>query len=183
MASGPSVEATLRSAGVGFTTVDAGGYRLLGRLEPPMIPGRVVPLVPARVTADPAGDDPRAAADGRLETRWSTRVPQAPGQWLEVELATPVDLRGLELDLGAAALEYPRGLAVEVAREGAWTDAEATVHWIGPLVWTGTHVLRAGVERVVVSFPPTRVRALKLVQTGRDTFYPWSVAELRLLPP
>jgi hypothetical protein len=50
-------------------------------------------------------------------------------------------------------------------------------------VWTGTHVLRAGVERVLVSFPPTRARALRLIQTGRDTFYPWSVAELRLLPP
>jgi F5/8 type C domain len=183
MASGPLIEATLRSAGVGFTTIDAGGYRLLGRLEPPMTPGRVVSIGPARVTAEPAGDDPRAAVDGRMETRWSTRAPQAPGQWLEVELAMPVDLRGLELDLGAAVLEYPRGLAVKIARDGAWTDAEATVHWIGPLVWTGTHLLRAGVERVVVSFPPTRVRALRLVQTGRDTFYAWSVAELRLLAP
>ena len=59
----------------------------------------------------------------------------------------------------------------------------ATVRWLGPLVWTGTHVLRAGVERVVVSFPPTRARALQVVQTGRDALYPWTVAELRLLAP
>ena len=183
MASGPSIEAALRAAGVGFTAIEAGGYRLLGRLEPPTAPRDAVPIATATVTSAPAGDDPRAAVDGRTETRWSTRAPQAPGQWLEIELPTPRDVRGLELDLGAALLEYPRGLAVKIARDGAWADAEATVHWIGPLVWTGTHVLRAGVERVVVSFPPTRVRALRLVQTGRDAFYPWSVAELRLLAP
>jgi hypothetical protein len=54
---------------------------------------------------------------------------------------------------------------------------------VGPLVWTGTHVLRAGVERVVVIFPSTQVRALRVIQTGQDTFHPWSVAELRLLAP
>ena len=50
-------------------------------------------------------------------------------------------------------------------------------------MWTGTHVLRAGVERVVVMFPPVRVRAVRVVQTGREAFHPWSVAELRLLAP
>ena len=59
----------------------------------------------------------------------------------------------------------------------------ATVRWLGPLVWTGTHVLRVGVERVIVTFPPVRLGALRLVQTGRDAVYPWSVAELRLLTP
>jgi hypothetical protein len=181
--SGPTIEAALRSAGVGFTAVDAGGYRVLGRLEPAPRPERAAAAAPARVTAAPAGDDPRAAMDGRIETRWSTRVPQAPGQWLEVELSAPTDLAGIELDLGAAGLEYPRGLTVQTAGEGGWRDVAATVHWIGPLVWTGTHVLRAGVERVVVRFPPTRVRAVRVLQTGQDAFYPWSVAELRLLAP
>ena len=135
------------------------------------------------MTAEPAGDDPRAATDGRAETRWSTRAPQSPGQWLQLELDGPAELNGLELDLGGAAFEYPRGLAVQVARDAAWADIGATIRWVGPLVWTGTHVLRAGVERVVVSFPLTRVRALRVVQTGRDALHPWSVAEVRLLAP
>jgi F5/8 type C domain-containing protein len=181
--SGGAIEATLRFAGVGFTATEAGGYRLLGRLEPARLPGRLAQVTPVRVTAEPAGDDSRAAMDGRVETRWSTRTTQAPGQWLEVELATPTELSGLELDLGGAALEYPRGLSVRVALDGSWRDVEATIHWIGPLVWTGTHVLRAGVERVVVSFPPIRTRALRVAQTGHDAFYPWSVAELRLSAP
>ena len=181
--SGPSIEAALRSAGVAFTSADAGGYRLLGRLEPVVPPSRIAHAVPVRVTAEPAGDDSRAAVDGHAETRWSTRAPQTPGQWLEVELDAPTELGGLELDLGGAVLEYPRGLSVRIARDAGWVDMDATIRWLGPLVWTGTHVLRAGVERVVVSFPPTRVRALRLVQTGREAFYPWSVAELRLIAP
>ena len=132
---------------------------------------------------EPAGGNAYASRDGRLETRWSSRVPQAPGQWLQVDLDAPVELSGLELDLGGAVFEYPRRLEVQIAREAGWDGLGVAVRWAGPLVWTGTHVLRAGVERVVVSFPSTRVRALRIVQTGRDAFHPWSVAELRLLAP
>jgi hypothetical protein len=181
--SGPSIEAALRAAGVGFAAMDVGGYRLLGRLEPAVPPGRPARAAPIRVAAGPAGDDPRAAVDGRVSTRWSTRAPQAPGQWLEVEVDASIELGGLELDLGGATFEYPRGVAVRVAREAGWEDVGATIRWVGPLVWTGTHALRAGVERVVVSFPAMRVRALRVVQTGHDAFHPWSVAELRLLAP
>jgi hypothetical protein len=181
--SGPSIEGALRAAGVAFSAADAGGYRLLGPLEPPAPPRRTAGATPVRVTAAPAGDDPRAATDGRLETRWSSRVPQAPGQWLQVDLAAPAELNGVELDLGGSAFEYPRRLAVQFVRDAGWEDVEAAVHWVGPLVWTGTHVLRAGVERVVLAFPAARVRALRVVQTGQDGFHPWSVAELRLLAP
>jgi F5/8 type C domain len=181
--SGPSIEATLRAAGVGFTLTEAGGYRLLGRLEPIALRGRVIRREPARVTAEPAGGDPRVALDGRVETRWSTGHPQAPGQWLQVEFGAAVELTGLELDLGVATSEYPRSLTVRVIHDGGWEDVGATVRWVGPLVWTGTHVLRAGVERAVVSFPPTWTRVVRIVQTGRDAVLPWSVAELRLLAP
>lgn len=181
--SGPSIEAALRAAGVGFVTRDAGGYRLLGRLDAAAPPAHVASAVPVRVAAEPADDDPRDAVDGRVSTRWSTRVPQAPSQWLEVELDAPAELGGLELDLGGSTLEYPRDLAVRVPRDGGWEDLRITVRWVGPLVWTGTHVLRAGVERIIVTFPPTRVRTLRVVQTGREALHPWSVAELRLLAP
>jgi hypothetical protein len=181
--SGPSIEAALRAAGVGFAVADASGYRLLGPLEPPAPPRRPASATPSRLTAMPPGDDPRAAADGRLETRWSSRVPQGPGQWLQVDLDAPAELGGVELHLGGAAVEYPRRLAVQVLRDTGWEDVGAAVHWVGPLVWTGTHVLRAGVERVVATFPSTRVRALRVVQMGQDGFHPWSVAELRLLMP
>ena len=183
--SGPSIEAALRSSGVGFSAADVGGYRLLARLQPTAPSGQVARATIARVTAEPdAGPSAaHAATDGRVDTRWATRTPQTPGQWLQVELEAAAELGGLELDLGGAPLEYPRGVAVQVVREAGWEDVGVKLHWVGPLVWTGTHVLRAGVERVVVSFPRTRVRALRIVQTGRDAFHPWSVAELRLLAP
>jgi hypothetical protein len=173
----------LRDAGVAFTATEAGGYRLLGRLQAPPLAGRIAQAGSIRLTAMPVHGNPPAAMDGRAETRWSTGVPQAPGQWLTIELDAPIELAGLELELGGAAFEYPRGLAVRIDRGDGWADVAATVRWVGPLVWVGTHVLRAGVERVLVTFPAARVRGLRLVQTGSDAVYPWSVAELRLRPP
>jgi hypothetical protein len=74
--------------------------------------------------------------------------------------------------------------AVEVAREdGSWTRLAAEVVVDGPLVWAGTHVLRDGVERVLLRFAPIRTAAVRLVQTGEDPVYDWSVAELHLVGP
>jgi hypothetical protein len=44
-------------------------------------------------------------------------------------------------------------------------------------------VLRDGVERIALRFPPTRARAVRLVQTGEDPVFDWSVAELHLIGP
>jgi hypothetical protein len=122
--------------------------------------------------------------DGRPETRWSTGRPQQPGDWLQVDLPAPAALVGVDLDLGGFATDYPRGTAVEVAREdGTWVRVPAEPALLGPLVWAGTHVLRDGVERVALRFPPVRARAVRIVQTAGDPVFDWSVAELRLLGP
>src|SRR5262249_20187480 len=47
-ASDPSIEAVLRSAGVSFSVAEAGGYRLLGRLAPARLPGRLAQVQPVR---------------------------------------------------------------------------------------------------------------------------------------
>jgi hypothetical protein len=181
--SGPALEAVLRVAGLRFAAADVGGYRLLGPLSPAPRPRHAEGLPQARVTTAPVGDAPGAVMDGSVESRWSTRAPQTPGQWLQIDLDASADLGGFELDQGGALFEYPRGLAVQALREAGWEDVRTTVHRVGPLVWTGAHLLRAGVERVVVTFPATRTRALRVAQTGEDGHYPWSIAELRLLAP
>ena len=85
---------------------------------------------------------------------------------------------------GGFTTDYPRDLAVEVAREdGSWTRLAAEVVLDGPLVWAGTHVLRDGVERVALRFAPIRTGAVRLVQTSEDPVYDWSVAELHLVGP
>ncbi|MBI3454812.1 MAG: discoidin domain-containing protein [Candidatus Rokubacteria bacterium] len=128
--------------------------------------------------------DSHVLTDGRPDTRWTTSGPQEPGSWLQVSLGSPEWLSGVVLDLGPFSHDYPRGLALEVSSDGSgWRPVLASSTWIGPVRWVGTHVLKDGVDRVVLTFEPLRARKLRLRQTGRDPMFPWSVAELQLLRP
>jgi len=99
-------------------------------------------------------------------------------------LPAATTVAGVDLELGGFTTDYPRDLAVEVAREdGSWTRLAAEVVLDGPLVWAGTHVLRDGVERVALRFAPIRTGAVRLMQTSEDPVYDGSVAELHLVGP
>jgi F5/8 type C domain len=182
--SGETIAETLRRAGWRFADETLGGYRVLTEFTRPPLPGS--PLTPRgwRITGEPGTANPGLVVDGRLETRWWTQAPQRPGAQLQVDFPEPVALMGVDLDLGAFPADYPRGLAVEVSGEpGHWERLDTAPLLFGRLRWAGLHVLRDGVERVSVRFPPVRARGLRLVQTGSDPVFPWSVAELRLVGP
>jgi hypothetical protein len=182
--SAASIEAALARAGWTFAREDAGGYRLLTRFAPRPLGGARLSREGWQLTGSPGSGDARAAADGRLETRWTTGRAQRAGDWLRVDLPAPTAVVGVELDLGGFTTDYPRGTAVEVAGDdGAWVRLAAEPLLLGPLVWTGTHVLRDGVERVALRFPAVRTRAVRIVQTDGDPVFDWSVAELHLLGP
>jgi hypothetical protein len=182
--SAASIELTLARAGWSFSRGDAGGYRLLTRFTPRPLGGRRLPREGWRLSGSPGSGDARAAADGRAATRWTTGRPQQPGDWIRVDLPTPTAIAGVDLDLGAFTTDYPRGASVEAAGDdGSWVRLPAEPVLIGPLVWAGTHVLRDGVERVALRFPAVRARAIRIIQTGRDPAFDWSVGELHLLGP
>jgi len=103
---------------------------------------------------------------------------------LEVHLAESARLTGLTLDLGPFRFDYPRGLNLELSRDGTrWTAVAATPVLIGPLRWAGSHLLRDGVDRILFRFDPMEAQAVRLVQTGRDPLFSWSVARLQLFTP
>jgi hypothetical protein len=182
--SATSIEAVLARAGWSFSREDIGNYRLLTRFTRRPLGGSRLAREGWRLTGGPGSGSGSAALDGRLETRWSTGRPQRPGDWLQVDLPAPALVAGVDLELGGFTTDYPRGVAVEVTREdGSWTRLPAEVVLAGPLVWAGTHVLRDGVERVALRFPPVRTGAVRVVQTGEDPVFDWSVAELHLLGP
>jgi hypothetical protein len=101
-----------------------------------------------------------------------------------VDLPALATVAGVDLALGGFTTDYPRNLALEIAGEdGRWVRVAAEAVLDGPLVWAGTHVLRDSVERIGLRFEPIRTGAVRLVQTGEDPVYDWSVAELQLLGP
>ena len=130
--------------------------------------GRIARAAAARVTAEPAGGDPRAATDGRAETRWSTRAPQAAASGSRSSSRRPAELGGLELDLGGAALEYPRGLAVQVARDAGWADwTSPSAGWARSCGRAPTSCGRGSSESSCLSPDPGARPAHRPDRTGR----------------
>jgi hypothetical protein len=182
--SATAIETALGLGGLAFATEDAGGYRLLTHLARKPLAGARLAREGWRLAGSPGSGDPQPAVDGRPDTRWTTGRPQRPGDWLRVDLPAVTTLVGVDLELGTFSTDYPRGTFVEVRGEdGTWARVATELTLLGPLVWAGTHVLRDGVMRVALRFPPSRARAVRVVLTDGDPAFDWSVAELHLLGP
>lgn len=102
-------------------------------------------------------EPPALALDGSTETRWSSGVERAAGQWLALELGAVVELGALEL-VGNAA-DLPPSVALEL-------DGHETPATLEPM---------EGGVRVTFEATPASSARLELVSQGSSW---WSVAEL-----
>ena len=131
-------------------------------LTPAKVP---VPLLGALATAVPAGETPQAAVDADGSTRWSTAEAQAPGQYLQVDLARPTIFDRVAIDSGGNTGDYARGWSVQAS-----TDAIA---WRTLATGTGTGQLTN------VDVARTKARYLRITATAASPNW-WSIADLRL---
>jgi hypothetical protein len=101
------------------------------------------------------------AIDGDPETRWSSRIPQGPGMWFEIDLSQVRTVSGLALDNAASPNDYARGYAVTLSGDGVqWTEVARTHHNHGPLD---------------IEFSPHPARYIRVEQIGSDPVYWWSI--------
>jgi hypothetical protein len=122
----------------------------------------------------------RLAFDGRLDTRWDTDAVQSKGQWFELDLGRKAEVRGLTLRLGASPADYPRGLRVEISTDlQRWEKVYENDAVNVPLL----SLLKPGQAFVEVPFGPVEARAIRLVQTGRDKEFFWSIHEIEVWAP
>ena len=138
---------------------------------PPPVLGERLPVVAATASENEAlvGH----AADGVQGPRWTTG-PQAPGQWLQLDLGRIYPVGGVVL-WGSLGMEFPRRLRVATSRDGRRWD----LVWRGP---TEIHVLRGALRDprapLAISFASEPARYVRLRQTGRDAVFAWSVTEV-----
>jgi len=176
----PGFGATLAAGGLAFTPQAVGPLTLFAYASPIASMGPAVPIPSLRLTASRRPKAATLAADGRPETRWSTGRPQAPGDWLRIDLAEPRRLASVRL-WSASPTDWPRGLAVEGSRDGVtWRPLEARLRRERALRWGGIGALLAGdgVDAVDVTFEPAELTALRLTLTRGDPVFDWSVHEL-----
>ncbi len=101
------------------------------------------------------------AIDGRPETRWSSRLPQQPGMWFEIDLNQVRMVRGVALDNAGSPKDYPRGYAVSLSRDRSqWTEVARTPQNDRPLD---------------IEFSPHPARYIRIEQIGQDAYYWWSI--------
>ena len=119
------------------------------------------------------------AFDGDEDSRWLTGRPQSGGEWVSVEFDTPRDVAHVRLWMARRSFrDYPRGLLVEVSRDGE--TFEELYHGRGfPRLLLGG-VRSAYYAPIDVALPPNRSRVIRLRQTGSTPTFYWSIHELQL---
>ncbi|HEX7652060.1 MAG TPA: carbohydrate-binding protein, partial [Verrucomicrobiae bacterium] len=119
-----------------------------------------------------SGGSPASAVDGNINTRWSTGAQQANGQWYQIDLGQLQTFRGVILDAGSSANDYPRSYQVLVSTNGT--------------IWSGPVASGSGTAgSTTINFTTQSARFLRINQTGSAAGTWWSVHELNILaaPP
>jgi len=134
----------------------------------------VTPKPPVSVTARAShnnvtqgADNLRQMLDGNAATRWSSRIPQRPGMWLELDLNDVSMVRGLILDSAASPNDYPRAYVILVS-----TDR---------LKWVEVARNNNNSQAVNIRFRPHCARYILIRQIGQSDNWWWSVHRVGII--
>jgi hypothetical protein len=109
------------------------------------------------------------AVDGDPTTVWQTSAPQVGREFFQVNLGATVRLTQVVLDNTAGhQTDYPRAYQVLASADGA--TFPTTVAMASSPAGATTQI----------NFAPVAARALRIVQTGSDPTFWWTIHELRL---
>ncbi len=107
------------------------------------------------------------AIDDNLYTRWSSRAPQQPGMWFQIDLGEVRPVSQLRLNNDPSPRDYPRGYLVKVSR-----DARS---------WTTVAENPVNDQPLEVTFSRQPLRYIRIEQTGQDPVFWWSIYDLQIL--
>ena len=117
-----------------------------------------------------------AAVDGNPQTRWSPGRPQTPGDAFQVDLGRETEVQRIALDSHASPNDYPHGYRIETSLDGQ--------DWKRAAEGTPAEAARQQLQGLLaLDFPVTKCRYVRITCLGEDSFYWWSIYELRLAGP
>jgi len=174
------LEENLRALGGGFRKQDVAGFVVFYDFHPPP-PSRSIPSVEWVGRGIGPAHDAGLAYDRDGETWWGSGEPKRPGLAYELDLGRVHRLTGVSLHPGPIADGTPQGYRVEVSRDGrSWTTVVSVANVLPGLYWTGSQPRLDRSGRVQAAFPPVEARWVRLVQTGREDYFWWSIGEVFL---
>lgn len=119
------------------------------------------------VTAS-VGANPGYAIDGDINTRWTTGVPQASGQWFKVDMAATKTFDQICLNPGQWTSEEPVNYKVEVSNDGSYWWTVSTVVEETPTT-----------RLTLILSDATTARYILITLTGSSS-NAWTIAELNV---
>jgi hypothetical protein len=109
------------------------------------------------------------ALDGNVNTRWSTGLTQASGQWFQIDMLQPRSFSQLTLDSGSSSSDYPRGYKVQTSNDGtSWSSPVATGSGAAP--------------QLTITFPAQTARFVRITLTTGSSNW-WSIHEINVWEP
>lgn len=123
-----------------------------------------VPIEGTTATAS-LGTDAALAVDDDASTRWSSETAQAPGHYLQVDLAGRKHFRRVAVDSGGNLGDYARGWRLSASDNGTTWRTLATGTSAGQLT--------------TIDVRRTSARFLRVTATGAVSNW-WSIADIRL---
>lgn len=112
-------------------------------------------------------DNLRQMIDGNPATRWSSRITQRPGMWVEFDLNVICLVRGVVLDNAASPNDYPRGYIIQVS-----TDR---IEWLEVARNNNNH------QSVDIRFAPHCARYIRIEQTRQTDSWWWSIHRVGII--
>jgi mono/diheme cytochrome c family protein/glucose/arabinose dehydrogenase len=127
-----------------------------------------------KLTASDNPQDLHLMVDGKLDTKWSSKIDQKPGMWVQIELPETSLVGGLWIDHGKSYREFTRGYEVQISNDGQT--------WSKPIAKG-----KCSIGPNQISFAPVKTRFIRITQTGKlkgnENNIPWSIDELQVVAP
>lgn len=118
------------------------------------------------------------AYDSSMNTRWNTGKKQIPGMWFKVDLGKEERIRRVVLYLGRYQDDYPRGVKLEVSRNGIKWDEVVLGNCYSNFIIDSIETSSCSVMEL--NFVPVEARYIKLTVTEEHPLFYWSIYEIEI---
>ena len=131
--------------------------------------GNNTPTLPSTpvsgTTASNNANDARLAVDGNANTRWTTRTPQRPGQYFQLDLGQTRTIGKVTLDSSRSPNDEPAGYSLSTSTNGSNFQVAAT----------GSGQSNGNTE---INFTDRSARYVRITQTGSKNRNWWSIHQI-----
>ena len=170
----------LSRLGITFRQNFIGEYVVIDQLQPVSERGDELELDPRRIQSSSRQEWLQQMIDGDPGTRWGSGEPQHNSMFVEVTLALPTAVSGIDIDFGFFPHDAPRGLIVEGRqRDGQWCEL-ADLSEPAHAAALNVGAISGNRSQWKLYFEPRELTAIRLLQTGSHPLFDWSIAELRV---